>query len=70
MPSFAKGYSFLLRKDFEEKTKKELVDILVNLTQLKLDRTDDCYHQEYFLNQDDAIDVLRGRVVDEKRFER
>ena len=70
MPSFASGYSLLQRKNFEEKTKEELVDILVNLTQLKLERTDDWCPQEYFLNCDDALDVLRGRVVGEEHFER
>lgn len=68
MPTIAKGYSGCLRENFESKTKEELIDILINITQLKLERTDDWYPQEHFIDQDRLVDVLRGRYVCDEYF--
>jgi hypothetical protein len=38
-----------------------LIDILVNIAELKLERTDDWYPQEYFVPLDTLADMLRKR---------
>lgn len=59
--NIAKGYAGCTRKDFESMSKEQLVGILVNITELKLERTDDWYPQEYFVPLDTLADILRKR---------
>jgi hypothetical protein len=68
--NIAKGYAGCTRKDFESMSKEQLVDILVNITELKLERTDDWYPQEYFIPRDELVDVLRIRFIGEEHFDR
>lgn len=68
--NIAKGYSGCTRSSLQQKTKEELIDIIINVTELKLERTDDWYPQEYFVPRDELADVLRGRFVGEEHFDR
>lgn len=61
--NIAKGYSGCTRKDFETLSKDQLIDILVNIAELKLERTDDWYPQEHFVPLDVLADTLRKRDV-------
>jgi hypothetical protein len=61
--NIAKGYAGCTRKDFEALSKEKLIDILVNVTELKLERTDDWYPQEHFIPLDTLADTLRKREV-------
>ena len=68
--NIAKGHAGCTRKDFESMLKEQLIDILVNITELKLERTDDWYPQEYFVPRDELVDVLRNRYVSDEHFDR
>ena len=69
MICLAKGWG-MKRENFEQLTKKELVDILVNVATLKFEKTAMWYPQEYFMPQDELADVLRGNFVSEEHFDR